>query len=210
MKRKLIVYAKRPLPGIAKTRLGASIGLEEAAGVYARLLYQYLMELLHADFPDTEIELSLASPADVPFFKAAFPEWTVQAQVEGDIGERMAASFAQAFSSGAERVVLTGSDIPSLNPALVEAAFEALEDAPIALGPAADGGYYLIGMRAPGADLFAGVQWSTMQVLAQTTGLAHAQGLEIACVAVCSDLDTVTDYQRWQRRLLSSGPGLVC
>ena len=201
MKRHLIVYAKRPLPGYAKTRLGVSIGTEQSAGVYARLLYAYLLDLLGADLADIAVELSVASPADVPFFADAFSEWTVRPQVQGDLGQRMAASFARAFAWGAERVVLTGSDIPGLGSQLVRSAFEMLDAAPLVLGPATDGGYYLIGMRAPGASLFEGIAWSSEHVLAQTVALAQAQGLAVVYLPERSDVDTEADLERWQRTL---------
>ncbi len=197
MKQRLIVYAKRPFPGYAKTRLGADIGVEQAAGVYARLLYAYLLDLLRAAVPDTRVELSLASPADVPFFAAAFHELVVRAQVEGGLGQRMAASFAQAFAAGAESVVLTGSDVPGLNAQIARAAFRALKSAPVVIGPASDGGYYLIGMRAPGARLFEGIEWSSARVLAQTEALAEAQELEIAYLLERFDVDTAEEFGRW-------------
>ena len=200
MKRHLIVYAKRPFPGYAKTRLGANIGTEQAAGVYARLLYAYLLDLLHADLADTRIELSVASPADVPFFADAFPELVVRAQIEGDLGARMAASFEQAFAVGAETVVLTGSDIPGLDSQIVRAAFHALETTPVAIAPASDGGYYVIGMRAPGARLFEGIEWSSDRVLAQTEALADAQGLEMAYLPERFDIDTAEEFERWRRQ----------
>lgn len=194
----LIVYAKRPLPGYAKTRLGKGIGKENAAGLYARLLYGYLMDLVCAGLENTEIELSVASPDDVPFFSSAFPELIVHPQIDGDLGQRMAASFARAFGRGAASVVLTGSDIPGLDSTFVRMAFQKLEAAPVVLGPAADGGYYLIGMRAPHACLFEGVTWSTDRTLAQTEALAHAQGLEIAHLSQLYDIDTRTEYERWR------------
>jgi rSAM/selenodomain-associated transferase 1 len=203
MKRHLSVYAKRPQPGYAKTRLGAAIGAEQAAGVYARLLYTCLLDLLCADLADTCIELSLASPADVPFFAAAFPELVVRPQVEGDMGQRLTASFAQAFATGAEAVVVTTSDTPGLNRRLVDSAFRALETAPVVIGPAADGGYYLVGMRAPGASLFEGVEWSSERVLAQTRALARAQGLAVASLPEQLDVDTLEDFERWQHQVLS-------
>jgi rSAM/selenodomain-associated transferase 1 len=203
MMRHLIVYAKRPQPGYAKTRLGAAIGAEQAAGVYARLLYTYLLDLLRADLADTSIELSLASLADVPFFTDAFPELVMCAQIEGDLGQRLAASFAQAFTAGAEVVVVTTSDTPSLDRRLVDAAFRKLGSAPVVIGPAADGGYYLIGMRAPGASLFEGVEWSSERVLAQTRALAHAQGLAVAFLPEQFDVDTLEDFERWQQQILS-------
>jgi hypothetical protein len=207
--RHLIVYAKRPLPGYAKTRLGADLGEEEAAGFYARLLYAYLFDLLmaledegheqnKADLRDTHVTLSVATPADVPFFAEAFPELTVHAQVTGDLGTRMATSLDRAFALGAEVAVLTGSDIPGLNVTLVSEAFHALERAPAVIGLAADGGYYLIGMRAPGVDLFHDIPWSTDQVLARTEALARAQGIALAKLPTLMDIDTIEAYNEWR------------
>ena len=198
MRRHLIVYAKRPLPGYAKTRLGAAIGAEQAAGVYARLLYTYLLDLLRADLADARIELAVASPAGVPFFADAFPELVVRPQVGTDLGQRMAASFAQAFAQGADAVVLTGSDIPGLDGHLVQAAFDALESAPVVLGPAADGGYYLIGLHAPGAPLFDGIEWGTGRVLAQTEALIQARGIRAIYLPEQFDVDTAEELLRFR------------
>ena len=201
MKRRIILYAKRPLPNHVKTRLGAVIGAEEAAGVYARLLYTCLLDLLAAKLTATEIELSLSSKADLPFFVPAFPELLVSAQLEGDLGQRMAASFERAFAEGAELAILIGSDIPGLDGQVAREAFKALAAAPVVIGPATDGGYYLIGMRAPGAALFSGVEWSSSLVLSQTQALAQEQGLEIAYLSELSDVDTGADFVRWQQEL---------
>ena len=197
MKRHLIVYAKCPLPGGAKTRLGATLGQTAAAGVYARLLYGYLLDLLATVGETARIELSLGHRRDVPFFAHAFPELQVRSQVRGDLGARMAASFECAFDEGADAVVLTGSDVPGLDGALVQQAFAHLETDPAVIGPAADGGYYLIGMRPPGADLFSEISWSTGDVLARTEARARAQGLTLTRLPVLADIDVEADYAAW-------------
>jgi glycosyltransferase A (GT-A) superfamily protein (DUF2064 family) len=115
----------------------------------------------------------------------------------------MMASFAQACAEGAQQVVLTGSDIPGLDSTLVRTAFDELETAPVVIGPAVDGGYYLIGMRAPGANLFQGIAWSSELVLAQTEALAHAQGLAVARVAEQCDMDVYDEFVQWQQRLVA-------
>lgn len=200
-KQHLIVYAKRPLPGYAKTRLGTILGSEQSAGVYARLLYGYLLDLVHANLSKTSIELSLASAADVSFFADAFPELLVQPQIKGDLGQRMHASFQSAFAQGARSVILTGSDIPSLSSRAIRTAFHTLETSPAVIGPAADGGYYLIGMHAPGAPLFTDIAWSSPHVLAQTETLAQVHGLTMKRLETRADLDTVADYRRWRDEL---------
>jgi glycosyltransferase A (GT-A) superfamily protein (DUF2064 family) len=107
---------KRPLPGHAKTRLGATPGHDEAADTCARLLYAHSIDVLHADLGDTQIELSSASPDDLPYFRAAFPEWSVRPHVAGGLAERMAASFARAFSEGPKRMQIINAlaDIAAL------------------------------------------------------------------------------------------------
>jgi hypothetical protein len=197
--RHLIVYAKCPLPGGAKTRLGSTLGHVEAAGVYARLLYGYLFGLLATVAETTQIELSLGHQHDVPFFTRAFPELKVRQQVKGHLGRRMAASFNRAFDEGADAVVLTGSDIPGLNGALIAEAFAHLERNSAVIGPATDGGYYLIGMRAPGADLFSDIPWSTGDVLACTEKRALTQGLTLTRLPMLKDIDVEADYEAWLR-----------
>jgi hypothetical protein len=182
--------------------LAAGVGEAEAAGIYARLLYAYLLELVAADLPGVALELSVASEDDVPFFSEAFPEFTVRAQRRGDLGKRLAASFADAFADGAEAVVVTASDTVGLGPDLLRAAFEALEGAPLVVGPCRDGGYYLLGMRAPGAPLFEGVDWGTELVLAQTEALARAEGVELPRLPERFDVDTAADLVAWRRYLL--------
>jgi hypothetical protein len=198
--RRLIVYAKRPLPGHAKTRLGRALGDEQAAGVYARLLYTYLAGLPALERIGVQVQLDVAAPADVPFFTAAFPEFLVRPQVEGNLGRRMAASFDQAFQENTSAVVLTGSDVPNLDAELVAEAFELLQSAPVVIGPAADGGYYLLGFQSPGMDLFDGIAWSTDQVLAQTLAQLQAAGLPPVLLPELLDVDTVTAYTEWLKQ----------
>ena len=203
MKQHLIIYAKRPLAHYAKTRLAAEIGGEQAAGVYARLLYTLLVDVACTGLPGTVLELSVAAQDDVAYFECAFPEFLVRPQRDGDLGARMAASFAQAFGEGAESVILAGSDVAGLGAAVLRVAFAALESPSTAdtlpgiIGPAADGGYYVIGMRAPGAPLFEGIAWSTSTVLAQTEALARVHQVALKRLQPLTDVDVGADYDAW-------------
>jgi hypothetical protein len=199
MTRRLIVFARAPLPGEAKTRLADAIGETAAAGVYARMLYGYLLELATVDWEDVAVQLSVASAEDVAFFAEAFPEIELRAQPEGDLGMRLAAAFDEAFAGGARSVVVTASDTPELDVALIHTAFRTLEQAPAVIGPCPDGGYYLLGMRAPGTPLFEGVDWGTDRVLEQTERLARAAGLTMARLPERMDVDTGDDLIRWRR-----------
>jgi len=197
MRRKLIVYIKRPFPGLAKTRLAETIGEMAAAGVYARLLYTYLLRLARSDLPGVSIELAVADPEGVAFFCDAFPEFTVRAQGDGDLGERMWNSFLRSFDEGAEFVVLTGSDIVGLGVELIEDAFAALASVSLVVGPASDGGYYLIGQRRPGVNVFKSVDWSTDRVLEQTEERAAEAGVRSLRLPERFDVDGWADLHRW-------------
>jgi len=194
---RLIVYAKKPAAGLSKTRLGATIGNEGATGFYSRCLIQYLTSVIQAK-PSYDIELSIASADDMAFFIGGFPELAVVSQVQGGLGDRMWASLYNAFSAGYKRVVLTGSDIPGLTTEVIAQAFRALEHASVAIGPASDGGYYLVAMRAPGWDIFERVDWSTDLVLAQTLERLKAHDVDHQLLEELGDVDTVSDYEAWR------------
>ncbi|MBS3784887.1 MAG: TIGR04282 family arsenosugar biosynthesis glycosyltransferase [Anaerolineae bacterium] len=201
MTRRLIVFARAPLPGEAKTRLASAVGEREAAGVYARLLYRYLLALAQAHWRDVTLQLSVASRADVPYFAEAFPEFSVRVQCAGDLGKRLAGAFEEAFVAGARSVVVTASDIPDIDAPLIRRAFWTLEEAQGVIGPCPDGGYYLLGLRAPGAPLFDGVSWGSDRVLAQTEVLARAAGLTLVHLPERMDVDTAADWTQWRRRV---------
>lgn len=97
-------------------------------------------------------------------------------------------------------MVVTASDVPALRRSHVRQAFVTLERTQVVLGPSADGGYYLLGMRSPGWDLLREVSWSTSQVLAQTEALARGLGLTLARLCSCLDIDNGTDYARWRQK----------
>jgi len=198
LNKQLIIYARKPEAGKSKTRLGARIGHQQAAGVYARILYTYLGDLIYSDvLRDVQFVLSVADEESVEFFNAAYPEFRVVIQVSDELGVRMKTSFANAFSSGVELAILTGSDIPMLNATMIFNAFERLKHTDVVFGPADDGGYYLVGMRYPGWDVFQDIPWSTEVVLQQTQARAAALGLDSELLPGTFDLDTVAEYDQW-------------
>lgn len=198
MNKHVIIYARKPEAGKSKTRLGASIGYQQAAGVYARTLFSFLHDLLQSEaLQDFQITLSVADEESADFFMAAYPEFRVVKQIQGGLGDRMKASFDEEFALGAEAVVLTGSDIPLLDADRVTDAFARLETAQIVFGPAEDGGYFLVGMQHPGWDVFHDIPWSTDVVLEMTKTQAAALGLRSELLPGTFDLDTVAEYKRW-------------
>ncbi len=118
-------------------------------------------------------------------------------QPPGDLGDRLSRAFQEAFSAGIDSVVVTASDVPALDAELVKLAFERLDHARGVIGPCRDGGYYLLGMRWPGAPLFESVAWGTDQVLEQTERLASDAGIVLLHMPELLDIDTSADLERW-------------
>jgi rSAM/selenodomain-associated transferase 1 len=118
-------------------------------------------------------------------------------QLESDLGARMHAAIAARVAAGARRVVVIGTDCPGVTGAGVRSAFAALDDADVVLGPATDGGYYLIGMREPQAALFRDVPWSTHRTLAVTLERARAARLCVALLDTLRDIDTADDWRAY-------------
>ncbi|HEU0078310.1 MAG TPA: TIGR04282 family arsenosugar biosynthesis glycosyltransferase, partial [Longimicrobiaceae bacterium] len=145
----MLVFVRAPEPGRVKTRLAAAIGAEGALRVYRRLAEHTLAEVRTLADDGVEVRVHY-TPADAG---AAVREWLDDGPVYlpqaegGDLGMRMRDAFARAFADGAECVVIVGSDLPELTAALLRRAFDALDAHPAVLGPARDGGYYLLGLR---------------------------------------------------------------
>lgn len=201
--RRLLLFAKAPVPGRVKTRLVAPGGLTVAgAASLHRALVADLANRLSAGAwelvlmwgltPDARPPAELA-PADVP--------WRRQ---EGrDLGERLYNGLRWA-AGGADRVAAVGSDHPDLDSARVEEAFDALDAGREAvIGPAVDGGYYLIALRRQALHprLFESIAWSAPSVLATTLARVGELGLDSALLPEARDLDTVADLARFRERL---------
>jgi len=190
----LVVMAKAPEPGRAKTRLIPALGADGAARLAARLLAHAMDGARAARFD----ALVLACAPDTAH--AAFAAQQARggvvlvAQGGGDLGARMRWQFERAFAAGAERVVLIGTDIPALDAAALRRATDALATADAVFAPAADGGYGLIGLRgsAP-ARLFEAMPWSTPAVMATTRERVAAAGLRAVDLPLVHDIDEPAD-----------------
>jgi rSAM/selenodomain-associated transferase 1 len=130
-------------------------------------------------------------------------ERELRPQRGGDLGARMDAAFRSAFQQGHELVVLAGSDVPDLDPETIDRAFQALDGRDVVVGPATDGGYYLIGLHGPQTELFLGIDWGTERVLRQTIQMSSTLGLSIEQLQPLEDMDTHADAYRLWRDLRS-------
>jgi len=191
---RLLLFTKAPESGSVKTRLAAFLGADAAAGLYEDLLHDCLEMSVSADLCPVEIYCSPSTGHD--FFQYCRERYRtrLQQQMQGDLGQRMSRAIRSALQR-AEHVVLIGADCPALTADDLDSAFYALQQGTdVVLGPAEDGGYYLIGMSNHHAGLFENIPWSTHKVLAATKTLIREQGLSWHSLPVHRDVDTAEDY----------------
>ena len=195
---KIIVFARQPELGKVKTRLAAGIGEARALAVYQELL-AITREAINAAGVAATVWLAGIDGRDD--YEAEWPGFTCQAQPAGDLGQRMSTAFATAFAEGARRVIIVGTDCPELSELHLRQAFEQLQTHDVVLGPAEDGGYYLLGMRGQlHPALFANKAWSTSTVLADTLADARRLGLRVTLLPELSDIDHAADLAAWRER----------
>jgi rSAM/selenodomain-associated transferase 1 len=192
------VLAKKPIAGQVKTRIAALYGPSVAAELHEAMLLDLLETWDSAAALSPGVRRVLVyAPADAgPWFQARVSaSFALQPQAEGSLGRRMQEFFAGEFDRGASRVVLIGSDAPTLDPAVIVNAFRCLENRDVVLGPATDGGYYLVGSRLQAPPIFEGVDWSTPSVLDQTIERLSTSGRSLAVLPPWYDIDTPQDLR---------------
>lgn len=192
----LSVMVKAPLPGQVKTRLAATIGDDAALAAYRAMAATVLAA---ADASGLPVTVSYA-PAEhlAPVAELCGPGRRYAAQAEGDLGARMAGALATAFADGAEAALLVGSDLPLLTADLLRQAARELEANQAVLGPAEDGGYYLIGFTREGyaPEIFYDMPWSTPTVAATTLARLAEAGRSVALLPRLADCDAAADLFR--------------
>lgn len=193
----LLIFARHPVLGQGKTRLAHTIGPEAALHVYHELLAH--TRAAAAGVAATKTLWLAGEPAAENAF-ARWPGYQQRPQPPGDLGQRMHAAFAEAFAAGAPAAVAIGTDCPELTAAHLTAAFRHLATHDAVVGPALDGGYYLLGTRALVPDFFQNKPWSTATVLADTLADAARLGLRVAHLASLADVDTAEDLAAWRGR----------
>ena len=198
----LLVFARLPELGRVKTRLAATVGPAEALRVYRHLLAITEGAVAAAGIPATvwlaevseQQRLGLETNPVQTLAPWAGRHWRVQ-NAAFDLGGRMAEAFAEAFGAGAGRVAVIGTDCPGLRPGILRQAFEGLQTHDVVIGPAADGGYYLLALRQPRPELFRQIAWSSPAVLTQTLAAAAGLGLRVHLLEVLNDVDTADDLR---------------
>jgi uncharacterized protein len=196
MRRGLIIFAREPVPGRVKTRLAGNIGNIMAAELYAAML----MDTIHkaALLSGTEIYLFWATESAETPKLPGFQQLKALAQRGYDLGERMQNAFRTVFNDRISSCCIVGTDSPDLPVEIIINAFDALEraDIDVVLGPASDGGYYLIGMKQPHDWLFSNMEWSTPDVARLTQQRITEKSLNCFTLPEWHDVDILEDLER--------------
>ena len=194
------LFVRPPVPGRVKTRLAATIGDRPACTLYRAMVLDVL-RAVQASGLELRLLHDGSDPEQLP------PAWrkratAIRPQVDGDLGARMAAAFADCFAAGWDRVLLAGSDLPGLDSATFRAAAESLEQCGAVLLPTRDGGYGLFGLRAAAFSphFFTDIAWSTDRVLTTTRKRLHRAGTRVQLLPVQGDIDTINDLRSYCRQ----------
>lgn len=197
------VMAKAPRAGEVKTRLCPPLSPAQAAALANALLLDAVEQVrsLEAATP----AMAYAPAEARPLFEALAPDFALVPQRGADLGARLAHVFDDLLALGVTGAIVIGSDAPTLPRAVLDAALGRIGTVDLVLGPSADGGYYLIGLREPRPELFADIAWSTATVFEATLARARARGLRTAILPTWFDVDTGEDLDRLEASLAAAG-----
>lgn len=196
--RALVVVAKAPLKGLVKTRLCPCLSPAQAAALYECLLNDIVGKM--EGFPEAESWLAFA-PEGEDYFRRYCGNKRLLAQRGRDLGERLHHIFVDLFRMSYEQVLIADSDSPTIPLSSIEQAYEWLsqKSCDVVLGPSADGGYYLVGLRCPTEEIFHDIPWSTDAVLDRTLQRASEMRLRVALLPQAYDIDVEENLKRlWQ------------
>jgi len=214
--RSLAVFARAPVVGRVKTRLAREIGAREAAALYQRLGRRVVAASVGPGYRTIVWFTPSTARTAVRVWLEGLGVSDFRAQTDGGLGTRLVHAFGRLFGEGDGAVVVIGTDCPGVDRRRVAAAFAALRSYDVVLGPARDGGYYLVGLRAPEPALFRAIPWSTHDVTRATRARAGALGLSCRLLAPLRDVDTAGDaralgllghHQRPPSLRRGAGPG---
>lgn len=196
----ILLFTKHPVPGYAKTRLIPSQGPQAAAEI-SRTLSEHALTTIRnycLCSPNTAVRIHHANPPTVP--SSATTNWlrpgtreTLVPQTTGSLGDRLISAFAQSFEMSASKVIVIGTDAPTVNADILDKAFEALDAFNVVIGPALDGGYYLLGMHTMYQELFENIPWSTSTVFRDTLVVAKQLDLTVEQLSPLRDVDDLDD-----------------
>lgn len=191
---KIIIFAKAPVPGFAKTRLAPLLGAEGAAALARQMLVSTCIEA--GAVQGATVELCIASAPGQRLWTGPLPRGAdrLSDQGEGDLGARLARAAGRALFED-ERILLIGTDCPELRRERLQGALRALDEHDAFINPARDGGYVLLGLRRYSPALFSGLEWSGPQVAAETIARMESLGWSYGIGKTLRDIDDPADFQ---------------
>ncbi len=212
--KRLIVFTRYPVQGATKTRLIPSLGEKGAADLQRKMVEHTVAQVLSlAAGQELIVEIRHDGGSNLLMQDWLGPNFVYYPQGRGGLGVRMMRAFEDAFLQGADVTVMVGTDIPDLSPAILEKAFAVLQQKDLVLGPAQDGGYYLIGLRRDVqsryvTELFSGITWGSGDVLEKTLDIARRRGMQFSLLQELTDVDRPEDLFIWDRRSDSDCPAM--
>ena len=194
---RLLIFSRYPVPGKAKTRLIPALGTQGAAQLHQRMT-EYAVKVarsIHGSNSEDDHGITVyCTGARLRDFRAWLgPDLQYKTQASGDLGQRMEEAFKATFVAGSNHAIGIGTDVPEISSILLRQAYQNLDNHDIVLGPAADGGYYLIGMNTLHPELFVGVDWGTEHVYEQTRKICTHLDLRVAELPMLNDVDRPED-----------------
>ncbi len=200
---RLIVFIRAPRVGSVKTRLAAGLGPAGACAAYRRMI-DHVMPAVHASGFSVELRHTPDDAGD-EFSCWCEPGWELAPQGAGDLGARLERAFGASAAAGYERTLVIGTDCPYLTVHDLREAATALDTREVVIGPALDGGYWLIGMRGLHPELFRAIPWSSTGVTATTLLRARSSNLAVHRLRELEDLDALPEWERFERFLGTPG-----
>lgn len=194
--RHLIIFTRYPEPGKTKTRLIPALGEEGAANLQRQMTEQTIAKVKQLiNFVSLSFEIRFAGGNIQLMQNWLGSDLKHQQQGEGNLGDRMTIAFQSAFNKGNKYVVIIGIDCPKLTVDIIIQAFEKLIQKDLVIGPAIDGGYYLIGISQFIPELFREINWGSAQVLEKTLKIAQSLNLVVGYLPILSDIDRPEDLK---------------
>lgn len=195
-KRALIIFQKNAVLGKVKTRISVDVG-----DALAMEIYQELVRHTHEVCRNVDVQKFLFFSDFIPDETSEYgQEYHFEVQAGSDLGSKMANAFERIFSKGYEEIIILGTDCGELETRIVEEAFLLLENNEVVIGPARDGGYYLLGMKKLIEDLFVDIPWSTEKVLFLTMEKLENKSISYELLEILADVDRIEDWKKLKEK----------
>jgi uncharacterized protein len=189
----LIIFTRYPESGKTKTRLIPALGADGAAALHRKMAERMVQQARL--LPQTAIEVWYVGDSQELMQNWLGADLTYTEQPAGDLGDRMCAAFRSGFARGYAALMIVGTDCPDVTTAVLAEGFVGLQNQVLTIGPAIDGGYYLIGLRRLVPELFEGIAWSTSTVLLETLKIVDRLQLQVMLLPCLRDIDVPQDLK---------------